>query len=41
MTLEELQTLVNKGEGTTVEFKKTTAQLHAAFEIEKNIRDIE
>jgi ATP-dependent DNA helicase RecG len=32
MTPEELQTLVNKGEGTTVEFKKTTGQLHAAFE---------
>jgi predicted HTH transcriptional regulator len=32
MIPRELQILVNKGEGITVEFKKTTAQLHAAFE---------
>lgn len=32
MTLIELQQLVKKGEGLTVEFKKTTAQLTAIFE---------
>src|SRR3990170_8621220 len=32
MTPKELLLLVNEGEGATVEFKKTTTQLHAAFE---------
>lgn len=32
MTPKKLQLLIEKGEGLTVEFKKTTAQLHAAFE---------
>lgn len=32
MTLKELQILIKEGEGLTIEFKKTTAKLQAAFE---------